>query len=70
MLSCTPTAAATLRNSGVPVWEIVTFLRVYQNDCDKVAQHFDLSTEEIEAGQAFYRRNQEIIDERIALDEA
>jgi len=63
-------ADARLRDSGVTVWEIVAFLRVYQNDQDKVAQHFDLSTEEVAAALAFYRLNQTDIDGRILLNEA
>jgi uncharacterized protein (DUF433 family) len=63
-------ADARLRDSGVSVWEIVAFLRVYQNDRDKVAQHFDLSTEEVAAALAFYQLNQAYIDGRILLNEA
>src|SRR3954454_4348424 len=63
-------ADAQLQDSGVAVWTIVAFLRVYQNDRDKVAQHFDLSTEEVEAALAFYRLNQTDIDGRILLNEA
>lgn len=60
-------ADARLRESGVSVWAIVAFLRVYGNDIDKVAEHFGLSCEEVEAALAYYRRNTPYIDARVAL---
>lgn len=63
-------ADARLRESGVSVWAIVAFLRVYGNDIDKVAEHFGLSREEVEAALAYYRRNKRYVDARIALLEA
>jgi uncharacterized protein (DUF433 family) len=63
-------ADARLRDSGVSVWAIVTFLRIYGHDVDKVAEHFELSREEVEAALAYYRRNKPYIDARITLNEA
>jgi uncharacterized protein (DUF433 family) len=63
-------ADARLRDSGVSVWAIVAFLGVYSKDVDKVAEHFGLSREEVEAALAYYRRNRPYIDGRIALNEA
>jgi uncharacterized protein (DUF433 family) len=63
-------ADTRLRDSGVSVWAIVTFMRVYHNDQDKVAAHFDLSVQEIEAALAYYRANKAYIDARITLNEA
>ena len=63
-------ADARLRDSGVSVWAIVAFLGVYGNDVDKVAEHFGLSREAVEAALAYYRRNKPYIDARIALNEA
>ena len=63
-------ADARLRDSGVSVWAIVAFLRVYRNDVDKVAEHFGLSREEVEAALGYYHRNKPYIDARVALNEA
>jgi uncharacterized protein (DUF433 family) len=63
-------ADARLRDSGVSVWAIVGFLRVYDNDDRKVAEHFDLSAEEIEAALAYYRLHKQVIDARVTLNEA
>ena len=63
-------ADARLRDSGVSVWAIVAFLGLYGNDVDKVAEHFGLSREAVEAALAYYRRNKPYIDARIALNEA
>lgn len=63
-------ADATLRGSGVSVWAVVAFLRVYDNDRRKVAEHFDVSPDEVEAALAYYRFNKNYIDARITLNEA
>lgn len=63
-------ADARLRDSGVSIWAIITFLRFYNYDRDKVAWHFDLSDEEVEAARAYYRLNKRYIDARIAINEA
>jgi uncharacterized protein (DUF433 family) len=63
-------ADARLRDSGVSVWAIVAYLPVYDGDRDKVAWHFGLSREEVDAALAYYARNKRFIDARIALNEA
>jgi uncharacterized protein (DUF433 family) len=63
-------ADAWLRESRVSVWAIVAFLDVYGGDVDKVAEHFDLTREEMEAALAYYRRNKKYVDARIILNEA
>ena len=63
-------ADARLRDSGVSVWAIVMFLRVYDNDRRKVAEHFDISPEEVEGALAYYQLNKPYIDARITLNEA
>jgi uncharacterized protein (DUF433 family) len=60
---------ALLRNSGVAIQTIVAYLGVYQNDTDKVAQHFDLPTEEIEAAAAYYRMHKAEFDAQMSRGE-
>jgi uncharacterized protein (DUF433 family) len=59
-----------LRRSGASVWAIVMFLDLYQGDRDKLARHFAISHEEIDAALAYYRQNKKYIDARIILEEA
>jgi len=63
-------ADARLRESGVSVWAIVSFLKVYNDSVTKVAEHFDLKQEEVEGALAYYRLNKPFIDARVALNEA
>jgi uncharacterized protein (DUF433 family) len=63
-------ADARLRESGVSVWAIVSFLKVYSGNVTKVAEHFDLTREEVEGALAYYRLNKSFIDARVALNEA
>lgn len=63
-------ADARLRDSGVSVWAVVAFLNVYRQDPQKVAEHFQLSPEEVDAALAYYRANKRYVDARIALNEA
>ena len=63
-------ADARLRGSGASIWAIVAFRDIYDGDLDKVARHFGLSREEVEAAFAYYRRNKRFIDARIVLNEA
>jgi len=63
-------ADARLKESGVSVWAIVTYLGVYDGNVDKVAWHYELTREEMEAALAYYRQNKKYIDARILLNEA
>ncbi len=63
-------AEARLRESGVSIWAIVTYLDIYDGDADQVARDFELSREEMAAALAYYRRNKKYVDARIILNEA
>ena len=63
-------ADARLKDSGVAIWAIVAFLRVYDNDVGRVADHFTISEAEVEAALAYYRRNRKYVDARVVLNEA
>lgn len=63
-------ADARLKESGVSVWAIVSYLDVYEGDLDKVAWHFELSQEELDAALAYYQRNKPYLDARVLLNEA
>jgi hypothetical protein len=63
-------ADARLKASGVSVWAIVAFFRVYDNNLTAVADHFSISEVEVEAALAYYRRNKKYVDARIILNEA
>ncbi len=61
---------ARLTRSGVSIWAIVSYLDLYGGDADKVAWHYELSPEEMDAALAYYRRNRKYVDARILLNEA
>ena len=63
-------ADARLKESGVSVWAIVMYLNLYEGDVERVAWHFELSPEEMEAALAYYQRNKRYIDARVLLNEA
>ena len=63
-------ADARLRESGVPVWALITYLPLYGGDAEQVADAFKLSREEMDAALAYYRLNKPYIDARILLNEA
>ncbi len=63
-------ADARLKDSGVSIWAIVAFLRIYDNDVARVADHFTLSETEVEAALAYYHRNKKYVDARLILNEA
>ena len=63
-------ADARLKESGVSVWAIVAYLDVYDGDVDKVADHFELSQDEMVAALAYYGRNKRYIDARVLLNQA
>ena len=61
---------ARLKASGVSIWAIVSYLNLYEGDADKVAWHYELLPEEMDAALAYYRRNKKYVDARILLNEA
>ena len=63
-------ADAPLMDSGVSIWAIVTYLRVYDNNVRAVADHFSISEIEVEAALAYYRRNKKLVDARVVLNDA
>jgi uncharacterized protein (DUF433 family) len=63
-------AEARLKVSGVSVWAIVAYLGIYDGDVDEVARIYDLSSEEVNAALAYYRRNKPYVDARVLLNEA
>jgi len=63
-------ADARLKESGVSVWAIVTYLGIYDGDVNEVARIYELSQEEMDAALAYYRRNKKYVDARILLNEA
>ena len=61
---------AWLKDSGVSIWVLVELLDVCEGDVGRVAQNHGLSSEEMDAVLAYYRRNKHYVDARILLNEA
>lgn len=59
---------ARLRESGVPVWSIIGYLRMMDGDTTRVARAFRVPVEAIEAALAYYQRHEEAIDARLLIN--
>jgi len=53
---------------GVPVWALISYLRLVDGDVDETAAAYGLSLGTIEAARVYYRRNKKHIDARILLN--
>ncbi len=60
---------AMLKESGVSVWILANRLQTGTSVC-KPGQEYNLSEEAVEAAQAFYEQNREIIDAWILINES
>ena len=55
---------------GVPVWALVSYLRLVDGNVEKAAAAYALPREAVEAALAYYQRNKKYIDARILLNSA
>jgi uncharacterized protein (DUF433 family) len=60
---------ARVREQGVPVWALIGYLRVSGDEAG-VAHDYAISDEAMRAALAFFRRNREVIDARLTLNNA
>ena len=63
-------ADARLAESAYSVWSIIAYARAVGWDFEKVAEAYDLSTEEFAAALAYYELHREVIDAKITLNAA
>jgi len=62
-------AEARLRDSGVPVWALVSYYEA-AGDIDSVARDFEIPAEDVRAALAYYRSHKLAIDARLAMNAA
>ena len=62
-------ADARLRDSGVPVWALISYYEAAR-DIDEVARDFEVPTEDVRAALAYYRSHKAAIDVRLAMNAA
>jgi uncharacterized protein (DUF433 family) len=62
--------AARVKQYGVSVWSIIAHLRAVGGDVARVAAHYALPCEAVEAAIAYYRQHKNLIDARIAANAA
>src|SRR5713226_8028601 len=56
---------ARLKESGVEIWALISYLhKAMQGDRAATARDYDIPLEAVEAADAYYRRNQALIDAR------
>ena len=64
-------ADARLKESGVAVWALISYLeRAVGGDIEQAASDYEVPVPAVEAARAYYRRNRALIDARIALNAA
>ncbi|HET7037968.1 MAG TPA: hypothetical protein VFI42_20010 [Thermomicrobiaceae bacterium] len=61
---------ARLRDSGVSIWLIIADLDATDGDIEQVIHDYDLHASEVIAAIYYYLRNPELIEARVALNEA
>jgi uncharacterized protein (DUF433 family) len=61
-------AEARLRDSKIPVWAIVGYLRMVDGDAERTARDYRIPGEAVAAVLAYYRRHREAIDARLAAN--
>ena len=59
-----------LKDSGVSVWALVGYWLTVGQDVERVASAYAVPPEAVAAALAYYRRNREIIDARLAANAA
>ncbi len=59
-----------VEENGYPVWSIIGSLSPDGENMDQVARDYQISREAIEAVRAYYERNREAIDARLAANRA
>lgn len=56
--------------SAVPVWAIVAHLATVGGDTSRAAADYEISEEEVQAAEAYYRANRAVLDARLAANAA
>ena len=63
-------AEARLKDFGVPVWALISYLPAVGGDVARVAADYEVPRAAVEAAIAYYQRHRAIIDDRIAANSA
>jgi uncharacterized protein (DUF433 family) len=59
-----------LKDAGIPVWAIIGQWRADHEDIAQAAAAYRVPQEAVEAAIAYYRAHKELIDDRLAANEA
>jgi uncharacterized protein (DUF433 family) len=59
-----------LKERGIPVWAIIGALTPTADNAHQVARDYGVSDDAVAAAWAYYRRNQSLIDGRLAANRA
>ncbi|HEX6512725.1 MAG TPA: DUF433 domain-containing protein [Chloroflexota bacterium] len=62
--------SARLRESGVPIWAVVSYYDALNHDLEATAHDYDIPVEDVRAALDYYRRHKHMIDARIAMNAA
>ena len=61
---------ARLRDTGIPVWALIDYLKAVDNDVEAVARAHEIPVEDVEAAVAYYQRHRAAIDARLTANAA
>ncbi len=56
---------ARLRQSGVPVWALIEYLKAASGNKALVAHDYDISLDEVRAAIAYYEEHRQALDTRL-----
>ncbi len=59
-----------LKDYGVHVWALIGYLQIPGADIERVAADYDVPVEAVHAAHAYYQRHKDLIDARLAQNNA
>ena len=61
---------ARLRNTGIPVWALIDYLKAARNNLETVAAAHEVPVDDVRAAVAYYKRHRDSIDARLQANAA
>jgi uncharacterized protein (DUF433 family) len=68
--SCPGPQSARLRESGVPVWAVISYYDALKRDVELTAHDYDIPMADVRAALDYYHQHKHEIDARLAMNAA
>jgi uncharacterized protein (DUF433 family) len=62
--------SARLRESGVPVWAVISYYDALKHDVELTAHDYEIPVEDVRAALDYYHQHKQEIDARLAMNAA